>query len=117
MQSALMIFQPEMFSKTSFSSLLKQPSSRNLSHLTRRPNPVVFERMLIVVDIQLLSELRKLIATKLVDFVDSYTVKSINHSKRLKVCLRVIAGTSDEIMCTVMKSLNAAEFGYIKKDF
>lgn len=76
---------------------------------------VAFEMMPIIIEANLISDLRYLIATKLCQIVDSYTVKPIEHSKRLKVNLRVKAGKSFSIMQDVMKTLDAAEFGRIIK--
>lgn len=78
--------------------------------------PVLFEKMPIIIEANLVSELRYLIATKLCQNVDSYTVKPIEHSKRLKVNLKIRAGQSCRIMHAVMSALDAAEFGRVKRE-
>jgi hypothetical protein len=80
------------------------------------PKPALFEKIPIIIEANLISQLRYLIATKLCRMVDSYTVKSVAHSKRLKVHLKIPVGKSLSIMQEVMKTLDAAEFGRIKRE-
>ncbi|MFD1122720.1 hypothetical protein ACFQ2T_09420 [Methylophilus flavus] len=114
MQSAIIAFE-KGFRHTAFGLPVKRPvaMSRPFKH---KPEPVLFEKMPIIIEVNLVSALRYLIATKLSQIVDSYTVKPIEHSKRLKVNLKIRAGHSCRIMHDVMTALDAAEFGRVKRE-
>lgn len=87
-------------------------SSRLKGHI----KSAAFEKMPIIIEASLIGDLRHLIATKLYQIVDSYTVKPIENSKRLKVNLKIRAGKSFNIMHDVMEALDAAEFGRIIRE-
>ena len=114
MQSAIIAFE-KGFRHTAFGLSVKRPVaiSRPYRH---KPESVLFEKMPIIIEANLVSELRYLIATKLCQIVDSYTVKPIEHSKRLKVNLKIRPGQSCRIIHLVMKALDAAEFGRVKRE-
>ncbi len=114
MQPAIIAFERGFRSTTSVLPVKRPVSvSRQFKlHL----KPVAFEKMPIIIEANLVSDLRYLIATKLSQIVDSYTVKPIEQSKRLKVSLKIKAGKSFNIMEDVMKALDAAEFGRISRE-
>jgi hypothetical protein len=114
MQAAIIALETGFRSTISVLPVKRQVSvSRQFKHHLK---PIAFEKMPIIIDANLVSDLRYLIATKLCQIVDSYTVKPIAHSKRLKVSLKIKAGRSFSIMQDVMKALDAAEFGRISRE-
>jgi hypothetical protein len=114
MQAAIIAFETGLRSTVSVLPVKRHATVPR--KFKQQPKPVLFEKMPIIIEANLVGELRYLIATKLCRIVDSYTVKPIEHSKRLKVNLKIQAGKSFSIMQDVMKALDAAEFGRIKRE-
>jgi len=73
-------------------------------------------RMTVTIDVHLMSQFRFILATQFKNLVPSYTVKAVDRSKRVKICIKAVAGCEQKIMSVVMQFFESAEFGHFTKE-
>lgn len=73
-------------------------------------------RMTVTIDVHLMSQFRFILATQFKNLVPSYTVKTIDRSKRVKICIKAVSGCEQKIMSVVMQFFESAEFGHFTKE-
>lgn len=73
-------------------------------------------RMSVTIDVHLMSQFRFILATQFKNLVPSYTVKTVDRSKRVKVSIKAVSGCEQKIMAVVMQFFESAEFGHFTKE-
>ncbi|WP_156171691.1 hypothetical protein [Methylophilus sp. TWE2] len=72
--------------------------------------------MTVTIDVHLMSQFRFILATEFKNLVPSYTVKTVDRSKRVKISIKAVAGCEQKIMSVVMQFFESAEFGHFRKE-